>query len=62
MKVKKIKLTLVGIDGNAFTILSAFGKQARKENWTDEEIWAVLDKAQSSDYNNLLSTIMKHCK
>ena len=31
MKVKKIKLTLVGIDGNAFTILIAFRKQAKKK-------------------------------
>ncbi len=61
MKVdKKIDLDLVGIDGNAFAIMGAFQKQARKESWTQEEIKVVLDKAKSGDYDHLLQTIMSY--
>ena len=62
MKVdKKIKLSLVGIDGNAFSIMGAFSKQAKKEKWTKEEIDTVLGNAMNSDYNHLLATIDSYC-
>lgn len=60
--MKKVKLKLVGIDSNAFAIMGAFSRQAKRENWTKEEIDAVLDDAMSSDYQHLLSVIMKHCE
>ena len=59
---KKITLDLIGTDGNAFAIIEAFRRQARREKWTKEEIDAVLEKAQSDDYDNLLRTIMAHCQ
>lgn len=59
---KTINLTLVGIDGNAFSIMGAFQKQARKEGWTLDEIEEVLNEARSSDYDHLLQTIMAHCE
>lgn len=59
--MKKVNLKLTGLDGNAFSIMGAFQRQARKENWTKEEINAVLDDAMSSDYNHLLSTIANRC-
>ncbi len=52
---------MVGLDGNAFAIMGAFQKQARKEGWTKEEINEVLDKAKSGDYSHLISTIANHC-
>jgi hypothetical protein len=58
--MKKVKLELVGLDGNAFSIMGAFRKQARRESWTTEEIKVVLDEAMSGDYNHLLTTIMEH--
>ena len=62
MKVDKtIKLNLVGIDGNAFSIMGAFSKQAKKEKWAKEEISTVLGEARSGDYNHLLATIMSYC-
>ena len=57
---KKITLELVGLDGNAFSLLGAFNKQARKENWTDKEIDEVLKEAQSGDYDNLLRVLYSH--
>lgn len=59
--MKTINLELEGLDGNAFSLMGAFSKQARKEGWTPEEIKTVLDEAQSGDYNNLVSTLMNHC-
>ncbi len=59
---KTINLDLVGIDGNAYAIMGAFQRQARKEGWTPEEMKAVLDEAKSSDYNHLLATISNHCE
>ena len=40
---KKIKLRLVGLDGNAYSLMGAFQNQAKKEGWTKEEINKVLD-------------------
>jgi hypothetical protein len=59
---KKVKLNLVGIDGNAFSIMGAFKAKARREKWTHEEIDAVLKEAMSGDYDHLLATIMEHCE
>jgi len=62
MTDKKVKLDLVGLDGNAFSLMGAFQRQARKEKWTQEEIKEVLDKAHSGDYDNLLRVLMEHCE
>ena len=59
--MKKVKLKLVGLDGNAFNIMGHFQRQARKEGWTTEEIDVVLEDAMSSDYHHLLATIAKRC-
>jgi len=55
---KKVKMQLVGLDGNAYSVLGAFGREARRQGWTPEEIAAVRKEAMSGDYNHLLSTIM----
>lgn len=59
---KKVRLRLVGLDGNAFILLGAFRDQAEKENWTEEEIDFVINKAMSGNYNQLLRTLMNYCK
>lgn len=61
-ETKKVKLTLCGLNGNAFSLMGAFSKQARHEGWTKPEIDAVLNKAMDGDYNNLLRTLMEVCK
>lgn len=61
-EIKKVQLSLVGIDGNAFSIMGAFRNQARREDWSNEEINEVLDEAMSGSYDHLLATIMKHCE
>lgn len=59
---KKVKLKLVGLDGNAFSLMGAFKKAAQRAGWTQAEIKLVLDKAMSGDYNNLLRTLQAHCE
>ena len=60
--MKKVKLTLVGLDGNAFALLGAFQRQARKEGWIKEEIDQVINDATSGDYDHLLRVLMEHCE
>lgn len=59
---KQIELDLTTIDGNAFALMGAFNKAARREGWSTEEIDAVLTEAKSGEYNNLVATLAKHCK
>ena len=59
---KTVKLNLVGIDGNAFSLMGAFSRVARQEGWTPEEIKLVTDSCMSGDYNHLLATLANHCE
>ena len=57
---KKVKMELIGIDGNAFVILGLFARKAKQQGWSKEEINLVMDEARSGDYHHALRTIMKH--
>lgn len=61
MEQKKVNLKLVDLDSNAFCLMGAFSKQARKEGWTKEEISVVINKCMEGDYNHLLRTLMEVC-
>jgi hypothetical protein len=58
---KKVDLTLVGLNGNAYNLMGKFIKQARSEGWCNDEINAVIDKCKSGDYDNLLETLDSFC-
>ena len=62
MAIKKIDLELEGLDGNAFSLMGAFQRQAKREGWTPEEIKEVLDECQAGAYDHLLQTLMAHCQ
>lgn len=55
-----VKLELVGINGNAFFLMGAFQRAARKQGRTSEEIKAVMDDCTSGDYDHLLSVLFSH--
>ena len=57
---KRVKMTLVGLDGNAFSLMGAFRKNAKRQNWSEDEIKVVIDKCMSGDYDNLLSTLIEY--
>jgi len=54
-----IKLELVGLNGNAFSLMGAFQKAARKQGRTPQ---AIMADCMSGDYNHLLQTLMKHTR
>lgn len=58
---KFVKLTLVGLDGNAFSLMGEFRYRAKKQGWTDAEIDKVIEECESSDYQHLLATLQAHC-
>ncbi len=47
--------TLVGIDGNAFSIMGYTTKAMRRAGFTAEEINAMRKDAMSGDYYNLIA-------
>lgn len=49
------KYNLVGVDGNAYSIMGYVSYAMRKEHYSREEIDAYLRDAMLSDYNNLLA-------
>ena len=62
MNMKKVKMTLEGLDGNAFSLMGAFKTNAEKQGWSKEEIKEALDDCMSGDYNHLLCTLMDNIK
>ncbi len=54
----KVKLELVGLNGNAFNLLAHFRQAARHQGWTVEAIQAVIDEATNADYEHLLATLL----
>jgi hypothetical protein len=58
---KKAKCRLVGVDGNAYSVMGHFSRCARQSGWTNEEIDLVMKEAMSSNYEHLLATIAAHC-
>ena len=56
----KVKLNLVGLDGNAFSLMGAFQRAARRQGWSKEDIAAVIEECTSGNYNHLLVTLMNN--
>ena len=54
----KVKMQLVGLDGNAFSLMGAFKSAARKQGWDRTAIDAVIEECMTGDYNHLLCTLM----
>ncbi len=50
---KKVNLTLVGLDGNAYSLMGAFMNQAK--------IDSVLTECKSGDYSHLFATLYSYC-
>lgn len=47
--------TLVGVDGNAFSVMGYVTAAMRERKFSKEEIDAYQAEAMSGDYNNLLA-------
>ena len=53
--MKEEKYTLIGVDGNAFSVMGYVLKAMKREHCKKEEIDAYTKDAMSSDYYHLLS-------
>lgn len=59
-ETKKVRLSLVGSDGNAYVLIGRFQRAAKAQGWTPEQIRRVTLEMTSGDYNHLLSTLIAH--
>lgn len=57
---KRVKMTLVGLDGNAFVLLGTFKRAARRQGWSSEEIDMVINKCKEGNYDDLICNLMAH--
>lgn len=48
------KYTLVGVNGNAYSVMGYVSRCMKEQGFTREEINKYTDDAMSSDYNHLL--------
>jgi len=58
-KYPNVKITLTGVDGNAFVVLGVMQKGLKKGKVPQADIDAFLKEAMSGDYANLLATCGK---
>jgi hypothetical protein len=58
VKYPKVKVKLIGTDGNAYSILGKCVKEAKKAGLSPEEISQFREEAMSGDYDDLLNTCM----
>ena len=59
MMIKKNGLAegnLIGVDGNAFSVLGYTERKLRRSGWPRDDVAKVMTIAKGSDYNNLLTT------
>jgi hypothetical protein len=59
VKYPKVKVKLVGEDGNAFAIMGRVMSALKKAGVSAEEISQYQQESMSGDYNNLLMTAMR---
>ena len=52
-----VRGTLVGVDGNAYSLMGHFSNLAKRQGIKKSDIDKIISKAQSGDYNNLISVL-----
>lgn len=58
--MQKVKLNLVDLDGNAFALMAAFARAARRQGWMQNQIDKVLEDCMSGDYDHLLYVLIEN--
>lgn len=58
--MERVKFDLLRVDGNAYSLLGAFGAKAREQGWDEPTIEAIQTEAMSGNYNHLVQTLMDH--
>lgn len=58
--MKKVIMTLEGLNGNAVHLLAAFTANARQQGWNETDIDAVADEAMAGNYDHLLQILNRN--
>lgn len=58
----KIKVKLVGTDGNAFAVLGKVIGAMKSAKWSDRDIGDFEVEALMGDYDNLLKVVLDYCE
>lgn len=59
---KTVNIDLHQVDDNAFHIMGAFGRHAKRQGWTQVEVDTVIAEATAGDYDHMLAVIQAHCE
>ena len=59
-KLKKVKMRLDGLDGNAYALMGEFEREALEQKIPQTQINDVIDEMKSGDYDNLLRVLQDH--
>lgn len=59
VRYPEVTVTLIGEDGNAFSILGKVNRALREHGVSTAECDEFLAEAKSADYDHLLVTVMK---
>lgn len=62
MRIKKISMDTLRIDGENVSLIAAFRKRAEQENWDREEIDTICNEALSKNVKHMMATLEKHCE
>jgi len=62
MEKTRPRVTLVGEDGNAMSILARASLALKKAGYSEEERKRFRTEATSGDYDRLLQTVMEWCE
>ena len=55
-----VEMELVGLDGNAFSLMGAFKREAVRQGVSKDECDAVIKDCMSGDYNHLLTVLLEN--
>ena len=55
--MKKVKMRLEGLDGNAFALMGEFERNGREQRIPQTQLNDVMEKMMDGDYNNLLRVL-----
>lgn len=59
---QKVNLVLEGQNGNIFSLMGAFRRQALKDGWSATEVEKVLTQVgESANYDDALQVLMSNC-
>lgn len=57
---KKVVMTLTSLDGDVFSLIDAFVRDAKRQGWTQEEVDKVIAACKTDSYDTLLRVLIEH--